>query len=305
MKKIITFLAAATFATGAFGVDGAAVYKKCVACHGAKAETKYLGKIEPLRTMSAAYIEETVTAYKEGKLGKGKFNQAAIMKLQTAKLTGEDIKAVASYIASLATPATPASKTPAVSETPAGKTATNATETGKTNTTAAKMPANLSVSNLTKATKASLAPANITKNITAKMPAITETNVSTSNKTASKAPAMLTNPAKATTAVSSETPLAKVGKLVKNGIEAEVKANATANATTSAQKPAPKAQKPAPKPEQKPEQKPTAEVLQKLCDEGTSSACAFLGVMYETGSGVAADSKKAAELYEKATKLVK
>ncbi len=104
MKKIIFSLALVGFATSVFAADGATVYKKCVVCHGKSAEKVYLNKVPALNTLTAAEMVENMKLYKEGKVGengKGKFNQGSVMKLQMAKMTEEDMNAVAEYIQTL------------------------------------------------------------------------------------------------------------------------------------------------------------------------------------------------------------
>ena len=52
MKKLFVISSvAAMLAVGSFAADGAAVYKKCVACHGAKAEKPYINKVPALNTL--------------------------------------------------------------------------------------------------------------------------------------------------------------------------------------------------------------------------------------------------------------
>ena len=64
MKKIALALLVASVSLMA--ADGAAAFKKCVACHGAHAEKKALGKSAIINTMSAAEIEKALTDYKAG-----------------------------------------------------------------------------------------------------------------------------------------------------------------------------------------------------------------------------------------------
>ena len=101
MKKVLLGLAA--LACLSFAADGAEVYKKCVACHGAKADTVYLGKVPALNTQEKEYIVENMKAYKEGTVegGKGKFAMGAVMKAQMATVSEEDMNAVADYIQTL------------------------------------------------------------------------------------------------------------------------------------------------------------------------------------------------------------
>ena len=105
MKKVLVCaalsMAAASFALAA---DGATLFKPCAACHGAKAEKAYLGgKVPVLTTLDPAARLADMKAYKAGTIegGKGKVGQGAIMKMQMAKLSDEDMAAVNDYITSL------------------------------------------------------------------------------------------------------------------------------------------------------------------------------------------------------------
>ena len=101
MKKVLLGLAA--LACLSFAADGEAVYKKCIACHGQKADTVYLGKVPALNTFDKDYIVSNMKAYKEGTVegGKGKFAMGAVMKAQMATVSEEDMNAVADYIQTL------------------------------------------------------------------------------------------------------------------------------------------------------------------------------------------------------------
>ena len=97
MKKIALTLLVASVSLMA--ADGAALFKKCAACHGAKAEKKALGKSNVINTMSAADIETALKGYKAGTLNtKG---MGALMKGQVASYSDADIAAVAAYITTL------------------------------------------------------------------------------------------------------------------------------------------------------------------------------------------------------------
>lgn len=104
MKKL-TFVAAAAMlaASCSFAADGEAVFKKCMTCHGPKANVSYLGKVPVLTTVDAAERLELMKGYKAGTVegGKGKFGMGAIMKGQMATLSDEDMTAVNDYISTL------------------------------------------------------------------------------------------------------------------------------------------------------------------------------------------------------------
>ena len=97
MKKIALSLLVASVSL--MGADGAALYKKCAACHGAKAEKKALGKSEIIDTWDAAKIAEALDGYKAGT--RNVHGMGALMKGQVAAYSEEDIQAVSAYIAGL------------------------------------------------------------------------------------------------------------------------------------------------------------------------------------------------------------
>jgi len=94
MKKIILTVVA----LGAMSLmaDGAALYKKCAGCHGAKGEKKALGKSAVIAGMDAAKVEELLKGYKAGTLNQ--HGMGGLMKGQVASYSDADIKAVAEYI---------------------------------------------------------------------------------------------------------------------------------------------------------------------------------------------------------------
>jgi len=97
MKKIALTLLVASVSLMA--ADGAAAYKKCVSCHGAKAEKKALNKSEIINAWDAAKIEEALHGYKAGT--RNVHGMGALMKGQVAAYDDATIKAVAAYITTL------------------------------------------------------------------------------------------------------------------------------------------------------------------------------------------------------------
>ena len=78
MKKLLIVSGAAALLTSSlFAADGATIYKKCVACHGPKAEKSFLNKVPVLNTLSKEDMLASLKAYKAGTLNK--FNSAAMM----------------------------------------------------------------------------------------------------------------------------------------------------------------------------------------------------------------------------------
>lgn len=75
--------------------DGAALYKKCAACHGANGEKAALGKSKIIKDMSKEELVTALNGYKDGSYGGA---MKALMKGQIASFNGDDVNAVADYI---------------------------------------------------------------------------------------------------------------------------------------------------------------------------------------------------------------
>ncbi len=97
MKKIALALLVASVSLMA--ADGAAAYKKCASCHGAKGEKKALNKSEIIAGWDAAKTEEALNGYKAGT--RNVHGMGALMKGQVASYDAATIKAVSAYIAGL------------------------------------------------------------------------------------------------------------------------------------------------------------------------------------------------------------
>jgi len=97
MKKIVLALLVASVSLMA--ADGAAAYKKCASCHGAKGEKKALNKSEIISGWDAAKTEEALNGYKAGT--RNVHGMGALMKGQVASYDAATIKAVSAYIAGL------------------------------------------------------------------------------------------------------------------------------------------------------------------------------------------------------------
>lgn len=93
MKK--TLLLATLLSASLFAADGAALFNKCAACHGAHGEKHALGKSKIINTLTPAEIETALHGYKNGTYGG---SMKALMKGQVAAFDDEQIKAVAEYI---------------------------------------------------------------------------------------------------------------------------------------------------------------------------------------------------------------
>jgi cytochrome c553 len=94
MKKIVL----ATLVAGAalMASDGAALYKKCAACHGANGEKKALGKSAVIQGVDTL---ADLKGYKAGTTNKA--GMGALMKGQVASYSDADLEAVAAYIKGL------------------------------------------------------------------------------------------------------------------------------------------------------------------------------------------------------------
>ena len=85
-------------ATSLFAADGAGIYKSCAACHGANAGKAALGKSQIIKGWDASKIEASLKGYKDGSYGGA---MKGVMKGQVARLSNDDIKAVAKHISGL------------------------------------------------------------------------------------------------------------------------------------------------------------------------------------------------------------
>lgn len=96
MKTLLALLGL-TLALSA--ADGGALYQKCGACHGAKAEKAALGKSEVIAGWSSDKTLEALKGYKAGT--RNTKGMGAIMKGQMASMSDADMKALADHIAAL------------------------------------------------------------------------------------------------------------------------------------------------------------------------------------------------------------
>ena len=97
MKKI----ALALLVTGVslMAADGAALYKKCAACHGAHGEKAALGKSAKIGGLDTATIAADLKGYKAGTTNKK--GMGALMKGQVASYSDADLEAISAYISTL------------------------------------------------------------------------------------------------------------------------------------------------------------------------------------------------------------
>ncbi len=95
MKKVTLALMLAGAATLVMA-DGAAIFKKCAGCHGAKGEKKALGKSAVIGGMDVATLVNDLKEYKAGK--RNAHGMGMMMKSQVQSLSDADIQAVAEYI---------------------------------------------------------------------------------------------------------------------------------------------------------------------------------------------------------------
>jgi cytochrome c len=92
MKTLLMILGITAILSAA---DGAALFKKCAACHGAEGEKHALGKSKIIKDMSKDDIVTAINGYKDGSYGGP---MKALMKGQVASLSAEDANTLAEYI---------------------------------------------------------------------------------------------------------------------------------------------------------------------------------------------------------------
>ena len=97
MKKLTLTLAILT-ASSLMASNGASLYSKCIACHGAKAEKKALNKSQIIQGWEASKIESALNGYKDGSYGGA---MKGLMRAQVASYDDAKIKTVSEYISTL------------------------------------------------------------------------------------------------------------------------------------------------------------------------------------------------------------
>lgn len=96
MKTLLAILA---FSAVLGAADGSALFSKCAACHGAKAEKPALGKSAVIAGWSSDKTLEALKGYKAGT--RNVHGMGALMKGQTLALSDSDMKTLGEYIAKL------------------------------------------------------------------------------------------------------------------------------------------------------------------------------------------------------------
>ncbi|MEN8146058.1 MAG: c-type cytochrome [Campylobacterota bacterium] len=93
MKTLLLILGITSILAAA---DGAALYKKCVSCHGAAGEKHALNKSKVINEMSKEELVAALKGYKDGSYGGA---MKALMTGQVASYSEDDINTVAEFIA--------------------------------------------------------------------------------------------------------------------------------------------------------------------------------------------------------------
>ena len=96
--KRVSAIAVLLGVTSLFAVDGATLYKKCSACHGANGEKSALGKSQVIAGWSKDRLVKAMKGYKNGTYGGA---MKMIMKGQVFPLNDAQIDALAEYISNL------------------------------------------------------------------------------------------------------------------------------------------------------------------------------------------------------------
>jgi len=94
INKVLLGLAVVGSLT-AVAADGAGLYKKCAACHGATAEKKALGKSAVIKGWEATKVIAALKGYKDGTYGGP---MKGLMKGQVAPLNDKQIESIAKFI---------------------------------------------------------------------------------------------------------------------------------------------------------------------------------------------------------------
>lgn len=92
MKTLLLILGITSILAAA---DGAALFNKCAACHGANGEKHALGKSKVIKEMSEQDLITAIKGYQDGSYGGA---MKALMKGQVASMNDAEIQAVAKHI---------------------------------------------------------------------------------------------------------------------------------------------------------------------------------------------------------------
>lgn len=96
-KSVLLMVALLGFGSVSIMADeGADLYKKCAACHGAVGEKAALGKSKVIKDMCKEDIVTALKGYKDGSYGA---TSKAVMKGQVISLNDAQINALAAHIA--------------------------------------------------------------------------------------------------------------------------------------------------------------------------------------------------------------
>jgi cytochrome c len=95
INKILLTLVVIGSLTAVSATDGAMLYKKCSACHGATAEKKALGKSAIIKGWEASKVVAALKGYKDGTYGS---TMKGVMKAQVSSLDDTKIEALAKFI---------------------------------------------------------------------------------------------------------------------------------------------------------------------------------------------------------------
>ncbi|MBL0703112.1 MAG: c-type cytochrome [Sulfurospirillum sp.] len=97
MKKVVLILTMVAVSS-LMAIDGATLYKKCAACHGAKGEKKSLNVGKIIQGWSKDELVSSMKGYQDGTYGR---SMKALMKGQVDAYSDEQIDALAEYITTL------------------------------------------------------------------------------------------------------------------------------------------------------------------------------------------------------------
>jgi len=95
--KVLLFITAVAAAGNVLAADGQTLYtqKGCVACHGKDGKAPIMPNYPKLAGQNKAYLLEQMKDIKSGKRDNG---QTAVMKPMVAKVSDDDLEAIATFL---------------------------------------------------------------------------------------------------------------------------------------------------------------------------------------------------------------
>ncbi|WP_169972926.1 MULTISPECIES: c-type cytochrome [unclassified Campylobacter] len=99
MKSLYIFITICILHSSLYAIDGKEIYKKCMGCHGQKADLKYHPKASAIVNIPKERRLKALEGYKDGTINR--YGMGSSMKDQVVNLSIEELIAVNEFIDTL------------------------------------------------------------------------------------------------------------------------------------------------------------------------------------------------------------